>query len=631
MSELVDLVTHLFDSVSQLFNLVRSRFSNNISESFTSMTPKQWIRLVIIVGAYALLRPYIIKMGAKFQEKQFEKQFEEEKQAEISPNQLRGEIGLPEDSDEDEQAETTASDWGKKARKRQRNMIKKLLDAEEKRLQELQEDEEDKDIEQYLKQPVCVVGRFDALDAGLRAYFTAVLLAKFVVRDTKDGPKLASEAGSRRYFLAGQVSVASGSYVSGVDTKQAKEIRGDGHLLHERWILLGDSEIITISEDRLWYADVPPGQVRTEVNPPTQRGDLMAAGISTTIIAGMALGLRLYTRFYVLRKKLEPDDWLVIAAFIISVAMLAFVQKDIDHGLTYHVWDIPQATYHIGERLWGLLAYLSFILSVSFAKMSMLVLYLRLAPHLWFRVTCYTCIAIIACYSVTAALVESLACRPLEGIVDESLDAVCYDSYPAYISLSSLRQSCSQTTDIGIDIIILLLPIPLVIRMQLPNRQKLSVILLFATGIVVCAVALKRVTYIPVLEASEDYDWDAVPDMILCFIEVNLGIVCASVPALRPFFSRYLPILLASRRKNSDADSGPNPNRVLGTIEKQNMERQHLKRRNVVPEESIDLSSFSDASTSRYQDSRSEDEESRLWPPRDPNKSVPLSNVSTVG
>ncbi|KAI2621715.1 DUF1531-domain-containing protein [Hypoxylon sp. NC1633] len=151
MSELIDLVAHLFDSVSQLFDLVKDRFTNNISQSFTSMTPKQWIRLVMIVGAYMLMRPYLLKMGAKFQQKQMEKQFsEEEKQAEISPNQLRGQVDLPEDSDEDDQAETTASDWGKKARKRQRNMIKKLLDAEEKRLQDLQEDEEDKDIEQYL-------------------------------------------------------------------------------------------------------------------------------------------------------------------------------------------------------------------------------------------------------------------------------------------------------------------------------------------------------------------------------------------------------------------------------------------------------------------------------------------------
>ncbi|KAI1462334.1 hypothetical protein F4805DRAFT_474313 [Annulohypoxylon moriforme] len=356
-----------------------------------------------------------------------------------------------------------------------------------------------------------------------------------------------------------------------------------------------------MSDGKLYYAEPPPGQVRTPVNPPTRRGDLMAAGISTTIIAGIALALRLYTRVYMLKKRLEADDWLVIAAYMISVAMLVFVKKDIDHGLTYHVWDILQETYHIGERLYGLLAYLSFILSVSFAKMSMLVLYLRLAPHMWFRWTCYICIAIIASYSITAALVESLACRPLEGIVDESLDAQCYDSYPAYISLN-----------IGIDIIILLLPIPLVIRMQLPKRQKISVILLFATGIVVCCVALKRVTYIPTLEASEDYDWDAVPDMILCFIEVNLGIVCASVPVVRPFFSRLLPALLAYGRKSSGAlsSSGPESGRVIDTVEQKNIERQNLKRRNIGQDESYDMSTLSEASRCL----ESQDEESRLWP-----------------
>ncbi|XDG02197.1 hypothetical protein ABKA04_001812 [Annulohypoxylon sp. FPYF3050] len=233
-----------------------------------------------------------------------------------------------------------------------------------------------------------------------------------------------------------------------------------------------------MSDGSLYYAEPPPGQVRTPVNPPTRRGSLMAAGISTTIIAGIALSLRLYTRVYMLKKKLEPDDY-------------------IDHGLTYHVWDILQDTYHIGERL-------------------------------------------------------------------------------------------------------------------LPKRQKVSVILLFATGIVVCCVALKRVTYIPTLEASEDYDWDAVPDMILCFIEVNLGIVCASVPVVRPFFSRLLPALLAHGRKSSGTlSSGPESGRVIDTVEQKNIERQNLKRRNHGQDESYDMSTLSDAS--RCLDSQ--DEESRLWPP----------------
>ncbi|KAF2969376.1 hypothetical protein GQX73_g4211 [Xylaria multiplex] len=148
--ELTGLVTHLGESVWNLTTLLADRTTTNVGSSITNMTAQQWIRLIAIVGAYALLRPYVIKLGAKHQEKQFEKAQQEV--AEISPNQLRGELGIPEESDDDDdvQGETTGADWGKKARKRQRNMIKQLLDAEEKRLQETIDEQEDKDIEEFL-------------------------------------------------------------------------------------------------------------------------------------------------------------------------------------------------------------------------------------------------------------------------------------------------------------------------------------------------------------------------------------------------------------------------------------------------------------------------------------------------
>ncbi|KAI0129941.1 trafficking PGA2 [Xylariales sp. AK1849] len=158
MSEIQDLFAHLWDTVGQLFGIVGiagERFATNLTTSFTSMSLKHWIRVIMVVGAYLLARPYIIKLAGKQQEKQFEKERQEDEAnaAKISPNQLRGEMDLPGDSDSDDEnatASTTASDWGKKARKRQRVMLKKLIDAEEKRLQDLQEDEEDKDIAQYL-------------------------------------------------------------------------------------------------------------------------------------------------------------------------------------------------------------------------------------------------------------------------------------------------------------------------------------------------------------------------------------------------------------------------------------------------------------------------------------------------
>ncbi|KAM7198090.1 Protein trafficking Pga2 [Naviculisporaceae sp. PSN 640] len=134
--------------------LLGKRFQNNVQSGFNEMTAQQWIRLVIIVGAYMLLRPYLIKLGARSQMAAHEAAEQEtQAKAEISPNQLRGQIDIPEDSDDEGEAatgEATGPDWGKNARKRQRTMIKKLLEAEERRLQESREEEEDKDIEEFL-------------------------------------------------------------------------------------------------------------------------------------------------------------------------------------------------------------------------------------------------------------------------------------------------------------------------------------------------------------------------------------------------------------------------------------------------------------------------------------------------
>lgn len=136
------------------------RLTTNLRKSFDGMSPEKWIRIVIVVGAYCLIRPYIMKLGAKVQMKQHEKEAAEtkaaeEEQARMSPNELRGYKEIPEDSDDEDagqtpQAQTTSTEWGKKARKRQRNTIKKILAAEEQRLQDLQDDDEDKDIEEFL-------------------------------------------------------------------------------------------------------------------------------------------------------------------------------------------------------------------------------------------------------------------------------------------------------------------------------------------------------------------------------------------------------------------------------------------------------------------------------------------------
>ncbi|KAJ4187947.1 Hypothetical protein NCS54_01138300 [Fusarium falciforme] len=121
--------------------------SNNLSNTFNNMTMQSWIRLVVIVGGYMLLRPYMMKFVTKGAVKKMEEEDErEQRKAQISPNELRG---LAEEEPEiDEEGDGTGADWGQKARVRQRTMLKNLLEAEEQRRLE---EEEDKDIADLLE------------------------------------------------------------------------------------------------------------------------------------------------------------------------------------------------------------------------------------------------------------------------------------------------------------------------------------------------------------------------------------------------------------------------------------------------------------------------------------------------
>ena len=133
----------------------------NVGGASDGMTLLKWIRMIAIVGGYLLLRPYIEKGAAKWMGSEHEKELDPAemakangKKAKISPNSLRGQVEIPDDTDEEEEEEgqATGADWGKKARKRQRTVLRKILEAEEKLLQE----DDDDDIKEFLESDALV-------------------------------------------------------------------------------------------------------------------------------------------------------------------------------------------------------------------------------------------------------------------------------------------------------------------------------------------------------------------------------------------------------------------------------------------------------------------------------------------
>jgi hypothetical protein len=72
---------------------IKNRVVNNSIASFEGMTAQRWVRIVAIIGAYMLIRPYLLGAAAKRQKKQLDKEAEELGLGERSgpnANSLRG-------------------------------------------------------------------------------------------------------------------------------------------------------------------------------------------------------------------------------------------------------------------------------------------------------------------------------------------------------------------------------------------------------------------------------------------------------------------------------------------------------------------------------------------------------------
>jgi hypothetical protein len=121
----------------------------------------------------------------------------------------------------------------------------------------------------------------------------------------------------------------------------------------------------------------------------------------------------------------------------------------------------------------------TYIAVLAFAKVSTCCFYLRLSPDRTFRILVFTVIALTASYSFAGFLVVMFSCNPVAASWDLALAArpttTCVNCLANYLVQAGLN--------IVTDICIFLLSLHTIWNLQLPFRQKLSVISIFAVGL----------------------------------------------------------------------------------------------------------------------------------------------------
>ncbi|KAH7141666.1 hypothetical protein EDB81DRAFT_797473, partial [Dactylonectria macrodidyma] len=230
-----------------------------------------------------------------------------------------------------------------------------------------------------------------------------------------------------------------------------------------------------------------------------------------------------------------------IFALVSSVLTCSLTQ----YGFGRHSWDVPFATFNNNGMKIGAISGTFYGMSIMLTKLSILCFYLTFATASRLRPLLYSIMALVVLYSLTASFEWIYACQPIEKYWDYTITAGHCINWLKVTIFSGIMNAIT-------DFIILLIPIGLLRHLRLPMCQKIGVLLIMATGGFVLVISIVRAKMnIDSLE-WKDFTWDSVTIAVLWMVEMDLAIVCACLPAVKPFLQRHGPKLIGSGGGASD-------------------------------------------------------------------------------
>jgi hypothetical protein len=215
-------------------------------------------------------------------------------------------------------------------------------------------------------------------------------------------------------------------------------------------------------------------------------------------------------------------------------------------------------------------------------KTSILVFYLTLTQgEKVFRCANYVTLFVVNAAGLALTLVNVFQCHPIGAAISYPLSpgAQCTDILTLYLS--------SSPVNIITDLAILFLPNPILTQMRLPRKQKIILVITFSFGFFVAVVDVIRIAYLQNaatsrqmllreihLQDSGGDDFNCMCDVTffslsgahtdlkgyasLSFmwsvVEVNVSVMCACVPSLKPLVARIIPKMI---RDTDDSTTVP--------------------------------------------------------------------------
>ncbi|KAL1850369.1 hypothetical protein Daus18300_012964 [Diaporthe australafricana] len=180
---------------------------------------------------------------------------------------------------------------------------------------------------------------------------------------------------------------------------------------------------------------------------------------------------------------------------------------------------------------------------LALLKFSILSLYRKLfGSTRWLYILTWVVTALVAELALQVIIATNLQCIPIATTWDLTVKGTCINY--------GVEALVAYVINISTDIAILLMPIPVVRKLQTSQSKKRGLLAVFAAGGSACIVSMVQLHYITNLGSTADASWDQMPSIFLADVEIMVGFLATSIATYRPLYRRIFKGIVPSSSRN---------------------------------------------------------------------------------
>ncbi|EWC47465.1 hypothetical protein DRE_00433 [Drechslerella stenobrocha 248] len=314
---------------------------------------------------------------------------------------------------------------------------------------------------------------------------------------------------------------------------------------NEDYMMLFDGGLgLNLSDLAPFYADL-----LTIVPHPKVNSFIIPVFGAFTAITTIILALRLWSRISV-AGKLGSFDWATVVAYFLIIAWGALaVHESTAVGEWGFYCDQTWTEAHSYERAYDILTF-TYPIAILAIKVSLLLFYHQLSAWRPLRISVYVTGFICFANSMCGIFLWVYQCN-VPNLWDYMADFMV-----AKTCKLDQMTVLMATGGVGIftDVVIWLIPIPMVWQLQLNTRERILAVCTFGVGLVACVgsvmrlVAIRQLLYYGNVDGNDSRD----PINAWAVVEMNLALICACVPALRALAIKHIPRIVSRTSDGTD-------------------------------------------------------------------------------